>query len=270
MPRNRSITAAVVLVAVLLATAGVAAVGGAQPTATPATTGGVGVAQQAGNGTAQANQTATSGQANRTGGVTTITVAATGQVQADPDSVVVQVSSVAVAADPANATSQLAANVSKLRGALLAANVSRDGIQTTGFTVFQRQPRPNASVEYVAQQSLSITLNDTSRAGEIVDVAISNGATTVDGVSFTLSPDAQRALRQQALRQAVSHARQDADTVAEAAGLSISGVRAVSVGNGGVSPFERQVAAAAPPGTEIEPAPITVTASVTVTYNATG
>jgi len=46
-------------------------------------------------------------------------------------------------------------------------------------------------------------VTNTSRVGELVDVAVANGATGVRNVEFTLSEESQSELRNQALEEAM-------------------------------------------------------------------
>lgn len=197
-------------------------------------------------------------------GTTTISASGTGTVEAAPDQVVVRVASTARADSPAAAVAALNRNVSQLRTALREANVSDDAVRTESFDLFDQRTR-NGTV-FVARQSFAVTLDDTTAAGRIVDVAVENGATEVFGVAFTLSEETRRELRADAIDEAVTRARDDARAAARSAGLTITGVRSISVGNGGVGPFFERTADA---GTQIDPSPVTVSATVSVTYNAT-
>lgn len=257
MFHERRSTVVAVVLAVLTVATGFAAVGAAAPV-TPASSN---------------VQDAVPFQVTDESNATTITTSAVGQVEAEPDQAVVLVSSTAVADDPANATARLAENVSSMRAALSAANLSADQVVTTDFNVFQQtvgEP-PNQTTRFVAQQGFEITLDDVNRSGEVVDVALENGATEVRGVSFTLSEASQEELRNQALGEAMTSARSQAETVAAAENLTITGVRSVQTGDGGVQPVEaRALAEAAPTGTQIDGGPVTVTATVRVTYVAGG
>ena len=85
--------------------------------------------------------------------------------------------------------------------------------------------------------------------------------------------DERRAdLREDALTAAMDNARADADVLAENADLSIEGVSAVSTGSVDVRPYHAEAMTAsadAAGGTEVESGPVSVTAQVQVTYNAT-
>ncbi|WP_255151995.1 SIMPL domain-containing protein [Halorarius halobius] len=192
----------------------------------------------------------------------TVSASGTGEVTADPDEVVVSVASTATGPTPSAATDRLARNTSRLRAALVNAT-SEDAVRTTDFALFER--RDDNRTTYVARQSFAVTLSNTSAAGRVVDVAVESGATEVLGVRFTLSENRQRQLRQRAIQRAVADARGQADAAAASADLSITGVRSVDVGDGGATPFVERTADA----TRIDPEPVTVSARVSVTYNAT-
>lgn len=207
----------------------------------------------------------------------TITVSATGTAEAEPDVAVVNVA-VTARGDSAEAVREsIASNASQLRTALTDANVSEDQLRTTGFSITREVRTDDDGTErfvgFRGVQSFEITLDNTSRAGEVVDLAVGNGANRVDGVTFTLSEERQRDLRAEALREAMANARSDAGAVASAGNVSITGISAVSTTDYGFSPLTAEAEAAdartTSTPTEIDAGPVTVTADVTVTYNAT-
>jgi hypothetical protein len=207
---------------------------------------------------------------------TTISVSATGQVEAEPDQAVLQVA-VLARGDDANAVRErLAENVTRMRAALRNATVGDDQIRTVAFRIDQRfgevdgERRP---VGFEGVHAFEITLSNVSRAGEIIDVAVENGADRVDSVELTLSEERRREVRAEALRAAMANARADADVIAESANLTVTGVRSAAAGDLSFSPVRAEFAQARAGdagGTAIESGPVTVTAQVSVTYNATG
>lgn len=217
------------------------------------------------------NETANNGTAAGTEG--TITVTATGEAQARPDAAVLFLAVVATADSPENATRQVAENASRLRSALADANVSGDRIRTTDYSVYQEgrfDPR-NESGDYVAEHGFAVEIDNVSRAGELIDVATSNGTTTVRGVQLTLSEETRSELRDEALSNAVDDARAQADAIAASADLAVTGVHSVSTVEPQFGPFEAATrdVAAQETGTQIDPGPLTVSATVQVTYRTT-
>jgi uncharacterized protein YggE len=226
-------------------------------------------------GCAGAGTPATDGGADA-GESKTITVGANGQVQAEADQAVVRVSVEATGPDAATARQRLAENVSEMRAALSELGIDDDQVVTAYYDISQRHrdPRPSEErpqPEYRAIHAFEITLSDTERVGEVIDTAVTNGATGVDNVEFTLSAETRQELRQQALAEAMTNARGQADTLASESDLAISGVHQVSTTEIGVQPYRQEVAYAtadAGAGTSIDSGPVTVTAQVSVVYNA--
>lgn len=263
MLRNRRLTVLLVALVTVVSVAGPASAGAAgASSATDA-------AQLQQDGNVTTNATA--------GGPATISVSASGSAQAQPDQAVLRVSSIAVADNSSTAADRLARNVSQLRDALLAANLTEDQVRTVRYDLFRQEPErePAATgqnrTQFVARQTLEIRLNDTDRAGEVIDVAVGNGATEVEDVLFTLSEATRQQLQQRALEKAVADARGQAEAIAAASDLELGGVRSVSTDGGGPV-FARETAAVSADAggeTTIDSGPVTVTAQVTVTYNAT-
>lgn len=253
---------AAVAVAALLVTAGCAGVLGTAPTNANDASGATGptVAQQG----------------------STVFVTASGQAKTDPDKAVVRVA-VETTADTAQAArEQLAENTSRMRQALLEMGLSEDQMSTVHYDLDRDHRRPppeqrdgEVEIRYRGYHVMEITLTDLDRVGKAVDTAVNNGATRVDGVRFTLTQETRRDLKQQALTDAMGNAKNEATTVADAASLELRKVHTIETGrSGGPHRYlETAVATAAAGGdggTEFDAGPVTVTATVSVTYNATG
>ncbi|UPV76104.1 SIMPL domain-containing protein [Halorussus limi] len=217
--------------------------------------------------TDQTNQTDSSGE--------TIAVSASGQAEAEPDQAVLQVA-VLASGDDANAVRErLAQNATRMQRALRNAGVAEDQIRTVQYGIDQQYREEDGErrpVGFQGVHAFEITLSNVSRAGPVIDAAVSNGADRVDSVQLTLSEERRREVRADALRNAMENARADAGVLAESANLTVTGVHTVSTGDVGFSPVraEALTAQSADAGTQIESGPVTVTAQVSVTYNATG
>lgn len=199
--------------------------------------------------------------ANHTAGDATVSVSATGSASAEPDRAVVALSTSATAATASEATDRLAANVTALRDALDDENLSVESVRTTSFTVYSRENEDGATV-YVARQSFDVTTTDPALAGDVVDAAVDAGPTEVGNVRFALSEERQRDVRTEAIDAAVTDARVQAEALADSADLTLGEVRSISTGGGFAGPVRLAE------GTDIDVGPVTVTASVQVTYNA--
>jgi uncharacterized protein YggE len=204
---------------------------------------------------------------------TTLSTTGTGSVDTEADLAVVSVAVVATAQSADDARGQVASDVERMRTALREANVPDDAVTTSSFAVYPEYDYDDGERTergYRAVHSFRIE-TDPTRAGEVVDVAVGNGASEVQGVSFTLSDETRAELRAQAIERAVTAARADADAMAGAAGLSVTSIETMST-SGGFVPVERfDVAESAGGGdarTTFEPGPVSVSVTVQVTYRA--
>lgn len=207
----------------------------------------------------------------------TVTVDASGQVEAEPDQATVHLTAIGTGDDASTARQRLAENATALREALRGAGVADDRIRSLRYDIYtdrrpeEGQPRTRAIHTY------AVTLDDVSRVGPVIDAAVGNGASEVQHVEFGLSREKRTRLREQAIADAMTTARGEAAVMAEEGNLTITGVahaRTASVRAVGPryedAAYAGGVAAtptAAP--TRIESGPVTVTAQVVVTYNAT-
>lgn len=204
----------------------------------------------------------------------TVSVSSSGQVDAAPDLAVVNLAVVARADSADEARQQVAAGVESMRQALRDAGVADDAVSSSGYHLsleYDYTGEKREVVGYRAIHSFTVELDDVDRAGEVIDVAVSNGATSVNGVHFTLSDDRRQALRAQAIEEAMQHARSDAEAIAGAGDLDLTGIVSVSttnVGYPGPIYAERGDAADGGGATTIEPGTVTVSATVSVVYGA--
>lgn len=245
MSNKRQITAAFVLGG-LLALGALAALG-------------TGVAQQPGD----------------TGGETGdefVRVTASGATEAEADTVEVTLAVEARDDDPSAARQEVADGASEMRAALMGMGVSDDEVRSTGYTLREarRYEREEGVPRHYARQTFSVTLDETGRAGEVIDTAVGNGATTVSGVSFTVSDERRSELKGDALETAMQNARSQAEAVASSGGISVTSVRSVSTADTGVSPVDVQydrLEAASDASTTVDPGPVEVDATVEVVYD---
>ncbi|KUL03428.1 MAG: hypothetical protein XE10_0485 [Methanoculleus marisnigri] len=207
-----------------------------------------------------------------------IYVSGTGKVTTTPDQAIIVFAVETENADVATAQQQNARQMDAVINALKNAGIPAKDIRTTGYNIIpvtesDDRPLTTSRVKYYRViNSLEVTLNDVSRAGEIVDLAVTSGANRVDRFSFTLSDAKQQEFRSQALTAAVAQARGDANAVAAAIGKTIVDVKEVNVGGNYVpmaydsrySGMEKAAGSAVP--TPLEVGEIDVTATVSITY----
>jgi uncharacterized protein YggE len=201
----------------------------------------------------------------------TISTSGTGEVAADADRAVVTVAVTARADTAEEAREAVATNATRMRDALRDVGVDDDNVTTAYYQVqprfeHDRERDERTLVGYEAVHTYRIDAA-ADAAGTVVDTAVGNGASEVQGVRFTLSDETRAELREEALERAMSDARADADTIASSADLSITGVQSASTG-GGFGPVYEARTTAADAGTTFDAGSVTVTATVDVTYVA--
>lgn len=87
---------------------------------------------------------------------------------------------------------------------------------------------------YIGTNTVSFRVA-TPRAGEIIDAAVTAGATRVDNISFIATDEAIATAQQQALREATQDAQQQANTVLNALNLYRTGIVSIQI-NGAATP----------------------------------
>ena len=147
--------------------------------------------------------------------------------------------------------------------------------ETTGYALTPRyQPsradQPRVIIGYTARNTLQVVVDDVEEVGRLLDVALDAGANRVQGLHFEVrDPDPHR---QEALREAVSRARAEAETIADALGVRLGDPLEVQVG--GAQPVFRtdmqfaraEMMAMDAPTTPVEAGLQTISASVNLHY----
>jgi uncharacterized protein YggE len=155
----------------------------------------------------------------------------------------------------------------KLRGA----GIPTEAIKTAAYELrpeFDYVNNRQTLRGYVARNAVEVRVDDLNRLGQVLDVAVTAGATSVGGIRFDLKDRA--AAEQQALQQAVADARAQANTAAQAASMKVERVLRIEVGRELPMPpprpmpmrMEMAAAGGEPP---ISPGELEIRATVTMT-----
>lgn len=200
-----------------------------------------------------------------------VVVAGEGVVRVAPDRAWITVGVESRALNPQEAQRKNAEAMTPVLAKLKAAGVPDDAIRTIAYDLqYEWDYVDNRRVGrgYVARNTVEVRVDEIARTGELLQIAVGSGATTLHGVRFDLKDRAQ--VERDALRRAVEDARGRAEAVAAGAGQSID--RIVRIEEQGVSggepprPMFREAqlaqADAAPP---IQAGQIEVQARITLT-----
>lgn len=173
----------------------------------------------------------------------------------------------------AAAVSENAGLMNETINALLAAGVEESEIKTSSYSLSTsaeedglfssyEAEETSGAPEFIARNMVTVSLNDTARAGAILDVAVFSGSNRIREIAFDLqNPQPQKDL---ALTLAIEDARRKAEIAAKAAGLSLGRILEISEGYGYVTSASKSFAFDL--STPISPGEMEITASVTMTY----
>lgn len=200
-----------------------------------------------------------------------ITVTGEAAVQAVPDMATVSLGVTTVAATAAEAMAANTAALAQVIERLKAAGIEPRDLQTaslslnpnwTGYDSSSNQPQTITG--YTASNQLSVRVRDVAKLGTVLDAAITDGANTLNGISFELAEP--RPVLDQARKAATEDARARAELLAAAAGVKLGRVLSISEGGGygGPMPMFKADAASAP--VPVEAGEIGLSAAVTVTF----
>lgn len=201
-----------------------------------------------------------------------ILVTGTGRVPVGPDLADLRlgVSTTRPTVEAARAAS--AATMTAILAALDRAGVARRDVQTSLLSVQPqydyRDGRAATLTGYQLADLVAVTVRDVGRVADVIDGALRAGATSLDGLSFRVA-DASAPEREARLA-AMSAARQRADDLARAAGLTIAGVEDIVEDGAGRPPMPfakaERMALAADVATPVEAGSLEIAVRVSVTY----
>jgi len=118
-----------------------------------------------------------------------------------------------------------------IRTALTKLGVADVDIQTSNFSIYPVQQYDNmgnmTGTKYQAVNTVSVTIRDLSKLGQILDAVVRNGANTVNSISFDVL-DKTTAITE-ARSRAVKDAQSQAQELANASGAQLGEVQSISV-----------------------------------------
>lgn len=144
-------------------------------------------------------------------------------------------------------------------------------LQTTGVRLqpnYDYSNKQRRLVGYIGTNTVSYELQ-TEQVGTLLDETVKAGASRIDGVSFTATPEAISIAQKEALRKATLEAQAMADAVLKTLGLTFKEIVSIQVNGASIPPpkpiqVEQLSIAEAPVNTPIIGGEQTVQASVTL------
>jgi len=205
--------------------------------------------------------------------VSSIRVTGDARVTAKPDRVQIDIGVTTRAAQSQDAASQNARQVDAVLAAVRKATGPAAVLKTISYSLNPTyQYHPNGEeptiTGYSAVNVVQVTLDDLGKIGTVIDSATLAGANHLQGIQFTLRD--QDAVRAEALRQAATRARVEAEVLAAALGLKVVRVLSAEENSPRVVPVRAYMGApraamATATATPVEAGTLDVTADVMLT-----
>jgi uncharacterized protein YggE len=164
-----------------------------------------------------------------------ISVSGTGTVTVVPDIAILQLGVEVTSDTVGDARNEAAQAMDRVRASLAEHDIDDDDIRTTSFNIYPQydfRSEQRRLIGFTVNNQIAVTVRDIDTAGEVLDDAIVAGgdATRVSSISFSVDdPDA---VLDEARADAVADARNRAETLASAAGVSVGAPMSISESGG--------------------------------------
>lgn len=171
---------------------------------------------------------------------TGITVTGQGKVSVKPDIALVNVGVEVTAPTVAEARDQAAQAMQALQDAVKGLGVSEADIRTQYFNIYPqyvyRENEAPRIVAFTVNNQVELKVRNIDSASQVLDAAIAAGgdAVRVNGISFTVEDPEQHLA--DARKEAISNARERAEVLAQAAGVTLGKARSISESSSGGGP----------------------------------
>ena len=218
-----------------------------------------------------AAQVITTGGTGTSAASSGITVEGQGIVTVVPDEATLSVGVESRAATASAAQADASAAMTKVIAAVKAQGVADADLVTQQVSL---QPQidngptgngPSRVTGYIADQTLGVTVRVLDHTGAIIDAAVAAGANSVGGPSFSLADPSKATTQARTL--AITDARQRAQTLAQAAGVSLEAPIVITEQSAPTPvPFAAAAPSAGGAATPIQAGTSQVEVDVTVTY----
>lgn len=204
----------------------------------------------------------------------TLSVTGNGRSYLSPDIAHIMIGVHTEGSDAGGAVDSNNANTQQVKDILLEKGVKPEDIQTTNFSIWPNQQYDQTGkmtgIVYMVDNSLRVTLRDLDQLGELLNTVIDAGANRIDNIQFDVE-DRSEALSE-ARKLAVEDAEEQAQELADAAGLSLGSIQSIST-SGSSMPYPMFEGiggggdgAAAGLSVPVSPGQLVVTVDVFTTY----
>ena len=200
----------------------------------------------------------------------TMSVSGSGKINVVPDMATISLGVVIERKKAKEAREAGAEVMTRVIAALKALGIDDKDVQTAWISlnpVYDYQSSPQRITGYQLQNTVTVTVRDLGKISDVLDDSVIAGATTVNGIAFDVAD--RTAAEAQARTAAMVDAKAKADTLAGAAGISITGVSSINESVSTPIWYGPEMAAGASredASTPVMPGSTDVTITVQVTY----
>jgi uncharacterized protein YggE len=155
--------------------------------------------------------------------------------------------------------------------------ITKKDIQTSNYNSSPNYADDGTTIQnYTVSEDVDTTVHDNAKTNVVIDTVTKDGAENISGPNLTFSDTQQQKLQDQARIQAITNAKQKAQSLANAAGLHLGKV--INVQEDQISPIvypfrpipiimnAKAANTAQSVPTQINPGQNTVTSTITLTY----
>lgn len=206
----------------------------------------------------------------------TINVSGNGEVSATPDIAYISLGVISEKNTVGEAQSANSTAINAIIDSIKKAGIASEDIKTSNYNIspkynYEDKTGNSTVIGYTVSNTLNIKVKDISKAGNIIDMAVENGANISNGISFGVS-DYQKYYNM-ALADAIANAKGKAQVIAGSIGVTVSTPTRVSESSSGVQnsnavyyDTSMKVASGGGKGTSVETGAYKIKASVSLVY----
>jgi uncharacterized protein len=177
--------------------------------------------------------------------INSISISGRGEVSAVPDIVDITISIESTAKKAGEAMQTNKKSMKALFDTIGNLGIPDKDVATTNFKVDQQfeysneGKKPPKVVGYEVTNTVRVRLRKVEKMGEFLDLAVKDGASTIRGLSFSISETGK--LLDEARKQAMEDARRKAEVYAKSGGFTLGKVMTVVEGGGVIIPLRPAV-----------------------------
>lgn len=201
------------------------------------------------------------------------TVQGTGEKTSVPDTALVTLGVTKQAATVEIAQNQVNQISNQLTKDLQNLKIPEKDIKTTNYTVNPSYDFSNGRqtiTGYSVNATIEVRMKQIEQANKAIDIATKDGANHIGNVQFILDDETRKELENQARKDAITAAKNKAQTIANDAGIKLGRIVDVQENSSAPQPFVNRVATldqvAEKIPTELNPGENTISVTVTLSY----